>query len=358
MNAPAAVTVPADALRRLTADIFVAAGVSAEVAQVVAESLVDSNLCGHDSHGVLRVDEYLGCLARGELRADVDLRVLRRTAALVVCDGQLGFGQVQMRRLIDLLEPLAREQGVACGAVRRCGHVGRLGEWVERLAHRKLAGLMSVNDNGVLRCVAPPGGVEPCLSTNPIAVGVPTAGAPLVLDISTSVVANGKIRVAHVAGRACPDGWLLDAEGRPTNDPAVRFQNPPGTILPMGGFKGFGLGLLFDILVGGLSGGSCPPAAEGEVECNNVLLVAFDPERCSGLTHFVNESQGLCDFVRSSRPIEPGAPIRLPHDRSRATAQSRLATGVPLDGAIWRQLAGHAQRLGVALPEPLGSPTA
>jgi len=350
MLATETVTITAEALRSFATNLFVAAKVPIDEATLVASSLVDSNLCGHESHGVVRVIEYLANLERGELRTDVELRVITRTASLLVCDGQFGFGQVQMRRLIELLEPMAREQGLACGTIRRCGHVGRLGEWVEQVARSNLAGLMSVNDNGVLMCVAPPGGVEPRLSTNPIALSVPTATEPLVLDISTSVVANGKVRVAAVAGRKCPDGWLLDPNGQPTNDPSARFRDPPATILPMGGYKGFGLGLLFDILIGGLSGGFCPPAPEGEVECNNVLLVIFDPARFSGLDHFITQSQGLCEFVRSTKPVNSATEIRLPHDRSRQTGAERTTSGIPLDHGTWSRLTEAAQRFGVPVP--------
>jgi len=340
----------ADDLRSFAAEIFLAANVRNDEAHVVAECLVESNLRGHDSHGVFRVMEYLGCLERGELRTGVELCVVSETASAIVCDGQLGFGPVQMQRLIARMEPMARAQGVACGTIRRCGHVGRLGEWVERLARVQLAGIMSVNDNGVLRCVAPPGGIEPRISTNPIAIGVPTADEPLVLDISTSMAANGKIRIAHQAGRPCPDGWLLDAQGQPTNDPAVRFQNPPGTIQPMGGYKGFGLGLLFDVLVGGLSGGHCPPAPDGEVECNNVLLIAFDPARFAGTPHLIDETQKLCEWVRATPRVNDTAEIRLPNDRSRTTLQERQARGVPIDRATWDQLCECAKRLRVSVP--------
>lgn len=345
-----AVILSADDLRELASSMFRAVGVSRQESDVVADSLVESNLCGHESHGVVRVVEYLDCLERGELRAGVELDVVNRTESAVVCDGQFGFGQVQMRRLIGIVEPIAHEQGLACGTIRRCGHIGRLGEWVEILAERNLAGMVSVNDNGVMTSVAPPGGCEPRISTNPVAIGVPTGGRPLVLDISTSAVANGKIRVAQLAGRTCPDGWLLDADGHPTTDPSSRFTDPPGTILPMGGYKGFGLGLLLDMLVGGLSGGFCPPAPASEVECNNVLLLVFDPSRFCGLAHFVTQSQGLCDFVRSTKSIDAESVIRLPNDRSRQTREARLNDGVPLDEGTWNQLVQRARKLDVTIP--------
>lgn len=350
------VTIPADSLRAFAVDLFRAANVSTEESELVATSLVESNLCGHESHGVVRVLEYLDCLHSGALHSGVELKIVSQTLSLVVCDAQFGFGQTQMRRLIEIVEPMARQQGLACGTMRHCGHVGRLGEWVELLARTGLAGLMSVNDNGVLTCVAPPGGRESRISTNPLALGVPTNDQPLVLDISTSVVANGKVRVAQIAGRMCPDGWLLDAHGQPTNDPATRFADPPGTILPMGGYKGFGLGLLLDILVGGLSGGYCPPAPSTELECNNVLLIAFNPARFSGLEHFVTQSQGLSDFVRTTPPVDPTTEIRLPNDRSRQTRELREITGIPLDRGTWDRLAGRAQELHVTMPQLHVSP--
>jgi len=342
-----AITLQAAQLTNLVRRMFVAAGVPDSEAELVAQSLVDSNLCGHDSHGVVRVMEYLDALALDELRANVPLQVLSQTPATFVCDGHLGFGQVQMQRLIDLLDQPARELGIACGTIRRCGHIGRLGEWAERLAARGLVGLLSVNDNGVLTCVAPPGGVRPVISTNPIAIGAPLEHDSIVLDISTSMVANGKLHVARLAGQTVPDGWLIDANGEPTNDPHARLTNPPGTILPMGGYKGFGLGLLFDMLVGGLSGGRCPPAAEGEIECNNVILIVIDPARFAGRPHFTQQAQGLANFARSACPQQETEAARLPHDRSKATRESRQRHGLPLDAGTWTELLQRAASLGI-----------
>ena len=350
MSTADSVTLSAIQLTSFTTSLFAAAGVPDDEATQIAESLVGSNLCGHESHGVVRVMEYVELLQRGELQASVPLDVLTETPAIVACDGNFGFGQVQMRRLIDRVVPKARELGVATGTLRNCGHVGRLAEWVEEIAVQGLAGLLTVNDNGVLKCVAPPGGAEPCISTNPIAVSAPLADEPIVVDASTSVVANGKIRVAQLAGQDVPDGWLLDANGQPTNNPNTRFADPSGSILPMGGYKGFGLGLLFDMLVGGLSGGHCPPAPDGTAECNNVLLVVFDPERFSGLSAFRSESQQLADFARNSRRQDDVTSIRLPGDRSRDLRNERQASGVPIDAGTWSELKRLATQLAVSVP--------
>ena len=343
--------IEATQLRQLVASTFQAAGISQGESGLIAESLVDANLCGHESHGVVRVAEYLDLLQSGGLRGGVDLKVESETPALIIGDGQSGFGQIQMRNLIEALIPKAEALGLACGTMKNCGHVGRLAEWCERLGQRGFASFLPVNDNGVLKCVAPPGGTEPRISTNPVAMGAPADPEPLVVDVSTSVVANGKIRVAQIAGQSCPDGWLIDAAGKPTSDPNDRFADPPGSILPMGGYKGFGLGLLLDALVGGLSGGECPPAPEGTVECNNVLLIVFDPRHFGGTEHFQKQVEDLTGFVRDSRRVDADQPIRLPGDRASSLKKERLAAGVPLDAGTWAQLCECAGRLGVAIPK-------
>ena len=350
--------IPADQLPRFGSAIFQAAGVPVEEADIVTTSLVGSNLRGHDSHGVVRIPRYLPQLEKGELVAGVELEVRSETPAMLCADAGFGFGMVQMTRLIDRLIEKVDVLGVACGTLSRCGHVGRLGEWAEAVAATGRAGLVTVNDNGVLKCVAPPGGVEPTVSTNPVAIGVPTGGDPLVLDISTSVVANGKILLRQTSGEPCPEGWLLDADGQPTTDPSVRFSDPRGTILPAGGYKGFGLAMLLDILVGGLSGGTCPPAPAGASGTNNVLLIIWDPGRFSGEDHFQGEADRLIAFVRGVKRRDDVEAIRLAGDRSKVTMAERLEHGIPLDAGTWSSLYEAATSLGLTPPEPAPGPPA
>jgi len=344
------ICVDAELLTQFASSLFQAAGVPRDEADLVSASLVGSNLRGHDSHGVVRIPRYLPLLETGELVAGAELKVDSETPAMLCADAGFGFGMVQMTRLIDRLDEKVDQLGVACGTLVRCGHVGRVGEWAELVASRGRAGLITVNDNGVLKCVAPPGGTEPTVSTNPIAIGVPTGERPLVVDISTSVVANGKVLVQQIAGQNCPDGWLLDAQGQPTTDPAVRFTDPRGTILPMGGYKGFGLSLLLDILVGGLSGGSCPPAAEGTPGTNNVLMVVWDPERFAGTGHFLGEADKLIELVRGVNRMPGVESIRLAGDRSHQAMSERLSEGVPMDAGTWDSLCEAASGLGVEPP--------
>ena len=345
---------PSDRLQVFVRDLFLAAGVVECDATEVAACLVESNLRGHESHGVLRVPDYLEQLKTDELRSGVEWQVLTETPAILIADGRRRFGQVLSRQLVEQLASKAKLLGIACGTLKNSGHVGRLAQWVELAARSGFAAWMSVNDNGVLRCVAPLGGLGARISTNPLAIGVPTGGEPLVLDISTSAVANGKVKAALLAGKPCPPGWLLDADGNPTTDPSTRFADRSGTLLPMGGeqqgYKGFGLGLLLDVLVGGLSGGFCPPAEPPEIGTNNVLMILWDPQLFAGTSHFLGQADKLIDFVRST-PLKPGVDrIVLPGDRSAATRRERLAHGVPLDQRTWSLLREAAQELGVPPP--------
>jgi uncharacterized oxidoreductase len=346
-------TLPAETLTDFAAALLRGAGVPDDEAQTVAASLVGANLRGHDSHGVMRVPQYVGFFETGQYRAGVDLLVERETPALVVCDAQWGFGQVQAHRLLDRVIPKARALGVAAGSARDCGHIGRLGEYAERAAGLGLLLIATANNGGSSPRVAPPGGTEPRLATNPLCAGFPTDAEPVVLDFGTSVVAEGKVRVHYINRTPVPEGWLLDAEGRPTADPAVLYEPPLGSIRPMGGgqsFKGFGLGLLIDVLSSGLAGGRCAHPGSGPARGNNVFFLLLDPDLFAGRDDLVREASGLVRYVRET-PRAPGVEaITLPGDPERATLARRAAHGVPLEDAHWQKLVELARRLGTPVP--------
>jgi uncharacterized oxidoreductase len=322
---------------------------------IVAESLVGANLRGHDSHGVMRIAQYLGFLEHGHYQIGVPLVVERETPAVIVCDAQWGLGQIQARRLLELMVPKAAGLGVAAGTLRHCGHIGRLGEYAERAADAGMILIATVNNDGGGQRVAPPGGVEPRLGTNPLCIAVPTTQAqePIVLDFGTSVVAEGKVRVHHITNRQTPDGWLLDSDGRPSNDPAVLYAHPSGSILPMGGqqaYKGFGLALVLDLLTGGLSGGRSCHAGALPSRGNNVVFVALDPAHFGTADTLKPMASELADYIRST-PRAPGVEsILLPGDPERQTMTSRTQHGVPIDHNQWEILTGLAERLNVAPP--------
>jgi uncharacterized oxidoreductase len=345
-------TFSADRLHSFARTLFQAGGIPADEAGVIARSLVDANLAGHDSHGVIRVLQYLKALDDGIMKTGVPLKILKETPAVLVADGQWGFGQVQAHRLLERLIPRTHTVGVAAGTLQHCGHIGRLGEYGEVAARQGLAFLATVNNHGFGRAVAPPGGIEGKIGTNPLCLAVP-GKEPIVLDIGTSVCAEGKVRVAFNKGEQLPEGWLLDGQGQPTTDPGTFYRQPYGTILPLGGsqaYKGFGIGLLLDMLAGGLSGAPCSRPEIGPLSANAVLFVLFDPTSFAGVEHFRTEITTLANNVRSTTPIVSGTEIQLPGDPERRARAKRQRDGIPLDEGTWGQLTELAARLGVEAP--------
>jgi uncharacterized oxidoreductase len=345
--------IPAKELTAFATALLSAGGGDGDEADLVARSLVESNLRGHDSHGVMRIPQYIDAVARGDLRPGANLTVLRETAILLAADGNWGFGQTQAQRLTRRLIPKAVEHGAAVGTLYQSGHIGRLGEYCEMAAKEHLVSMVMVNTHGHARRVAPPGGKAPRLGTNPIAFGIPHDDGPMVLDFGTSATAEGKVRVKKIAGQPCPDGWLIDSQGRPTNDPNDLYADPPGSILPFGGeqaHKGFGLGLVVEVFAGALSGGVCIREQPTAINGNCVFLLLLDPEYLGGAQHFDEEVRCLFQWVRSCPRVDGVDEIVLPGDPERRALQQRTGEGIPIDQGNWDQLLRLAERLGVAVP--------
>jgi uncharacterized oxidoreductase len=347
-------TFSAAALTTFARSLFEAAGVPTADAEVVARSLVDANLCGHDSHGVLRLPQYIDFLRKGTFKSGVPLTVLNETPAVLAADANWGLGQVQAYRLLDRLLPKARELGVAAGTLRHCGHVGRLGEYAEFAAGQKMALFAAVNSHGSGRRVVPPGGTEGRISTNPICMGAPTPGDPVVIDFGTSAAAEGKVRAQFQKKQPAPEGWLVDHTGAPTTDPGVLYAEPRGGLLPFGGsqaYKGFGLGLLLDLWCGGLSGGACSnPAFPLPGGGNAAVFVVLDPALFGGTDHFLKEADGLAAYVRSCPTAAGVAAITLPGDPERASKARRQGEGIPVPDGTWELILRTASELNVPPP--------
>jgi uncharacterized oxidoreductase len=346
-------TIPADKLTEFAIRLMAAGGLSNEEAELVGRSLVGANLRGHDSHGVMRIPFYLDLQKQGGVKPGAPFTVLRETPVLLVADGGWGYGQTQARRLMDRLIAKGREQGVAVGTLKCCSHIGRLGEYCEQAAEAAMVSMVMVNTHGVARRVAPPGGKAPRLGTNPLAMGVPHADEPLVVDIGTSATAEGKVRVKKIAGDVCPEGWLLDCEGRPTTDPNSLYGDPPGTILPMGGtqaYKGFGLALMVEIFSGALSGGLTIREKPITPNGNCVFMQVIDPAQLGGTDHFRAEVDQLVGFIRGCPRVDGVERILLPGDPERTTLARRQAAGIELDAGNWSQLLKLAESLGVPAP--------
>jgi hydroxycarboxylate dehydrogenase B len=344
--------IPAKQLSEFSVALLQAGGVSPTEAKLVGESLVAANLRGHDSHGVMRIAQYLNSVTNGDVKPGAELTIINESPTLVQADGNWGFGQTQTTRLTERLIAKARESGMAIGTLVHSSHIGRLGEYCEQAAVAGMVSMMMVNTHGVAARVAPPGGTAPRLGTNPIAFGVPHPDGTLILDFGTSTTAEGKVRVKRIAGEKCPDGWLLDNQGNPTNDPTTLYGSPPGTIRPFGGdqpHKGFALGLMVEIFSGALSGGPCIREKPITQLGNCVFVMIIDPRHVGGSQHFACEVESLVKYIRDCPRAVGVEEILLPGDPERKTLAKRQAEGVPIDEGNWKQLTELAAKLGVSV---------
>lgn len=345
-------------LTRHVAAIFAAAGSSDKEAAIVADHLVEANLLGHDSHGVIRVAKYIDWLAAELVIANRHAEIVSDHGPLVVLDGGFGYGQVIGREAMGIAAERARRYGMAALAIRNAGHLGRIGAWAEQLAAAGFVSLHFVNTSGFGILVAPEGGSDRRLSANPIAAGAPIMGEPpLILDIATSSLAEGKIQVARNKGESLPPGTILDGVGRPTTDPAAFYADPPGAILPFGGHKGSGLSMFCEVLAGALTGGgsSHPNHPTAKRLVNNMLTLAFDPDAFAGRDVFAADLVRLIAWVKASPPIAVGGEVLLPGEIERRTRAERERLGIPLDAETRRQIAAAGARFGVPGPVELGA---
>jgi uncharacterized oxidoreductase len=238
----------------------------------------------------------------------------------------------------------AKAKGIAMIGLRNCGHLGRLGDWAEMAAEAGQVSLHFLNTSGAQR-VAPFGGSDRRLSTNPMAIGVPVAGGPpAILDITTSTVAEGKLMVAMNKGDSVPDGWIVDKAGRPTTDPKDFYDG--GALLTIGAHKGSGLSILTDLLAGAVTTGrSSDP--DDTILRNNMLSIYVDPSVYDREGVVLAEAHRFVEWVKASPPAKAGEPVLAPGDIERRTRAARLAGGVPLDDKTWQDLIDAARSVGI-----------
>jgi uncharacterized oxidoreductase len=337
-----------DRLTALTAAIFRAAGCQAPEAECVATHLVEANLVGHDSHGVIRVSHYVRWLREGKVLPGRTIQLVFENEVIAVVDGQFGFGQSVGEQAMRLGIDKAARHGVAVIALRNAGHLGRIGDWPLMAARAGLLSLHFVNTSGAGILVAPHGGINRRLSANPIAAGVPVAGGPpILLDISACTIAEGKLKVALNKGVQVPENCIIDSLGRPTTDPRVFYADPPGAILSIAGHKGYGLGVLCEVLAGALTGGGCSnPANKGRL-ANGMLSVLLDPTRFQDDAAFGAEVNRFIAWVKSSAKAAPDGDILMPGEIEERTKARRLREGIPIDDTTWAQIRGAARAAGL-----------
>jgi hydroxycarboxylate dehydrogenase B len=340
-------TVDAARLQHLTRDIFVARNVPADDATWIATTLVRANLRGHDSHGVIRIPQYVDGLARGTLNPKPRMTLVVDAPTIAILDGDGGFGQVVARRGVALALERARAHGLAAVALRGANHVGRLADYAESLAEAGFVGLLWANARGGLN-VAPWGGAARRLGTNPHAIAVPGPSGTVALshDFASSVWAEGKLRVKFNRGETVPPGIMLNGRGEPSTDPREYYTDPVGSLLTAGAHKGFGLSIAVEIL-GGILSGSGAASGEPAVFRNGTLIVGLDPARFLPLADFHAQVAALLDWVRSA-PLAAGAKeILVPGEPEARMERERRAAGVPIEDETWRQIQRCAEQAGV-----------
>lgn len=336
--------IPCGQARADAARLLRAAGLAVEKADAVADKLVESDLLGHRTHGLAMLPVYLERLANGQIATAGDIDVVSDTGATFAWAAHRLPGAWVMSRAIAQATERIDAQPVVTATIAECSHIGCLQAYLEAIGRRKLLALLMVTDPGVAS-VAPFGGIDPVLTSNPIAACIPTLGDPILIDQTTSVVSNGAI--AQHAGGRLPGRWLLDAEGRATDDPAALKD---GTIMPLGGeefgFKGYGFGLMVEAFALALSG-----YARNETRLRGgqgVFLQLIDPAHFAGQGTFLAATTDLADRCRNSRPAAAGRPVRLPGERALRDKATGMERGVAVDEKVRAQLDVWAVRLGLA----------
>lgn len=340
------ILIQAATLETFAAAALHAAGMRLPHAELVARTLIYADLRGVGSHGVARLSSYLDRVAAGVMEIDPDMHVSRDAPGAALLDAANGLGQLAGIRAIDLAIKKAAAVGTGAVGVARSNHFGVAAFFVERAARAGMIGMVLTNASPAM---APWNTRTPLLGTNPIAFGIPASEEqPIVLDMSTSIVARGKIRLASLTGGTIPSGWAVDTEGRPTEDPHAALK---GTLAPVGGAKGAGLSLVIDILTGVLTG----TALTGEVRnitdttgpsSTGHLFVAIDPGRLTDASEFRTRVDSVIRTIRGL-PAADGGMVFLPGEIEAREADRRAEAGVPLPVDIIDTLEALARSLGI-----------
>jgi uncharacterized oxidoreductase len=340
-------TVPAPQLHELAARVFAALGAPEPDARWIATLLVRANLRGHDSHGVIRIPQYVASVRRGETNPRPEITTSQETPTTAVVDGDLGFGQVVARRATEVALDRAAVHGLGGVGVRRSNHVGRLADYVEMAAERGYVGLMWTNAATAVS-VVPHGGVERRLSTTPLAIAVPgpNGGVALSVDMATSIVAEGKVRVKRNRKEPLPVGWAIDGKGEPVTDSTAFYGPPRAGLLPMAAHKGTALGLVVEVMAGILSGAGAIGEATGPV-LNGSFILLVDVARFLPLDSFTRQVSDLVAWVKSSAPAAGVAGVLVPGEPEARMERERGAHGVPVEDETWSQIETIAAELGV-----------
>jgi len=337
-------------LERAIEAIVLAGGSEPREARRVAENLVMANLSGHDSHGIGMMPRYVEALLEGGLAVNREPKVTLDAGALLVLDGLKGYGQSIGHDATRMAIERAKQHGSAIVALGNSHHLGRIGHWAEMAIAEGLISMHFVNVQSFAR-VAPFGGADRRFGTNPVCIGIPLPGEPpFLLDMATSAVAQGKLRVAHNKGAKIPQGWLIDDQGRPSDDPRWGVMPPLGAMLTFGEHKGYGLAVACELLGGALTGGGVTDYDNKTQRrvLNGMLSILIDPARLGTQEAFGKDAKSFLAWLRASRPAPGADRVRIAGEPERETRARRMKEGIPVDEETWKEILAAGAKLKLA----------
>jgi hydroxycarboxylate dehydrogenase B len=328
--------------------LFVAAGVSETTATELMNSLVLSNLMGVDSHGVVRIGQYIQALRTGAIVPDAQPKIIRENGVIAILDGCKGFGQIVARHAMQLTIDKAHLGGIGVACFTNIYHVGRLGEFVAMASDQGMIGIMFVNGSRPGGLVAPFGSRQRMLGTNPIAFSIPAGSSPpLLADFATSTLAEGKIRIAHHKGEKLPPGCVVDRNGRATDDPADLYDG--GAITTFGNYKGYALSLLIEVLGGILSGGETPIFPAYNVLNNGVFAITIEPAFFRARTDYEASVNYLFAAIKKAPAAQDSQGALIPGEPEARQKMIREKEGILIDDTTLAELRQAAEQLAVQL---------
>jgi L-2-hydroxycarboxylate dehydrogenase (NAD+) len=345
--------IQAERLRAFVADAYQAVGISEGDAHKIAKLQTEADLRGADGHGVFRLPQYIRRIQSGAVNVAPNIQIVRETPAMALVDGDNGMGHLVMSFAAHTAIAKATQSGVAWVGVRMSNHAGPAALYASMPLEAGMIGLYLAVGNA--NHLAPWGGIDLLLSTNPIAVAIPAKSeSPIVLDMATTTAAYGKVKTAAQRGETMPVGWMIDMQGRPLTDPKRADE---GMLLPLGGmeagFKGYGLSLVFGLLAGTLNraamGRDVVDFNKDDRSVTNTghAIVAIDPAAFGDAGGFKDSVDRLIRDLRGSRRLPGVERIWLPGEQSHAKRLDRAKNGIPVPDPLLASLNKVAAELGV-----------
>jgi LDH2 family malate/lactate/ureidoglycolate dehydrogenase len=337
--------------------LFEAVGLDRERAEVMASVFLEADLLGFTTHGMNRVASNLDWLQKGESRKQGEPVIIADCGNLFNWDADFLPGPWVVTRAIDQCMERVAERGIVCATIRRSQHIASLGAYCPQIAEAGYVALItcsSPNENNISAF----GGIDPIFSANPLAFVAPGDDYPVLFDISMCITAGGYVSRAKREGRVLPGKFLKDAKGEVSDDPAVFFADPPGSIMPIGGishgYKGYALTLMTEILSNALGGyGRANDTAATDGEANSVYIQMIDPKAFGSMEDFKRQAEKIKSMCENSATRPGDDPVRVPGKRAWQSREDQLANGVELYPTIMQDLKPWADKLGVQMPEPV-----